>query len=103
MVLYGLHYAAVCHKSDVFDCFKHFLLWIETQSGKCVKCLYSENGGEYVLHDFLYFLAGHGIEHETTMSYMPQQNGVAECGHQTVVTHALSSHHLSGFPCSFWG
>jgi transposase InsO family protein len=91
------------HKSDVFDCFKRFLPWIETQSGERIKHFRSDNGGEYVSHDFLHYLTSHGIEHETTMPYTPQQNGVAERGHQTVVTRALSSHHLSGFPRSFWG
>jgi transposase InsO family protein len=91
------------HKSDVFDCFRRFLSWIETQSGHRVKRLRSDNGGEYISQDFRGYLADHGIEHEVTMPYTPQQNGVAERGHQTVVTRALSSHHLSGFPRSFWG
>jgi transposase InsO family protein len=90
-------------KSEVFDRFRHFLPWIETQSGGRVRRLRSDNGGEYVSREFLTYLRDHGIEHETTMPYTPQQNGVAERGHQTVVTRALSSHHLSGFPRSFWG
>jgi hypothetical protein len=90
-------------KLEVFDHFKHFVPWIETQSGKCVKRLHSNNGGEYVVRDFLHYFTKYGIEHETTMPYTPQQNDIAECSHQTVVTCALNMHHLSGFPRSFWG
>jgi transposase InsO family protein len=93
----------MCTKSDVFTHFQHFVPWIETQSGGHVKCLRSDNGGEYVSKPFLQYLTDCGIEHKTTMPYTPQQNGVAECSHQTVVMHALSSHHQSGFPHSFWG
>jgi transposase InsO family protein len=91
------------NKSEVFTRFKHFLPWIQTQSGGHVKRLRTDNGGEYISREFINYLADHGIEHELTMPYTPQQNGVAERGHQTIVTRALSSHHLSGFPRSFWG
>jgi transposase InsO family protein len=90
-------------KSDVFELFRKFVPWMETQSGGRIKRLRSDNGGEYVSREFLQYLAERGIEHEVTMPYTPQQNGVAERNHQTVVTRALSCHHQSGFPRSFWG
>jgi transposase InsO family protein len=65
-------------KSEVFDRFKHFAPWIETQSGERIRRLWSDNGGEYISKEFLSYLMGRGIEHETTMPYTPQQNGVAE-------------------------
>jgi hypothetical protein len=48
-------------------------------------------------------LCSKGIEHELTMPYTAEQNGVAECGHQTITTWALSAHHQGGYPHSFWG
>jgi transposase InsO family protein len=90
-------------KSEVFEHFKEFVPWVETQSGGHIKRFRSDNGGEYVSREFLTYLTERGIEHDVTMPYTPQQNGVAERGHQTIVTRALSCHHLSGFPRSFWG
>jgi hypothetical protein len=37
------------------------------------------------------------------MPYTAEQNGVAERGHQMIATRALSAHHQSGYPYSFWG
>lgn len=90
-------------KLEVVDDFKHFAIWIKTQFGGHIQCLCSDNDGEYVFGNFLHYLAEHDIEHEMMMPYILQQNSVVEHGHQTVVMHMLSSHHLSRFPHSFWG
>jgi hypothetical protein len=37
------------------------------------------------------------------MPYTAEQNGVAEHRHQTFATQALSAHHQSSYPHSFWG
>lgn len=87
----------------MFSCLQQYVAWIETQSGKHVKRLRSNNGSEYISQSITDFLRSKGIEHELTMPYTAEQNGVAERGHQTVVTRALSAHHHSGYPRSFWG
>jgi len=38
----------------------------------------SDRGGEYMSHEFNAFLDSHGIKHQCTVPYTPQQNGVAE-------------------------
>jgi len=91
------------YKSDVFSRLQQYVAWIENQSGQRVKRLRSDNGGEYISHSVTEFLRRKGIEHEFTMPYTAEQNGVAERGHQTIVTRALSAHHQSGYPRSFWG
>ncbi|CAL2271870.1 unnamed protein product [Prunus armeniaca] len=40
--------------------------------------MHSENGGEFVNHDFQTYFQQHGIIHETTCPQTPQQNDVAE-------------------------
>ncbi|MGV7994907.1 DDE-type integrase/transposase/recombinase, partial [Mycobacterium kansasii] len=35
------------HKSDVFDVFKKWIVLVENETDKTVKCLRSDNGGEY--------------------------------------------------------
>jgi len=40
--------------------------------------LRSDNGREYLFHSFKQFMAFHGILHQTSCAYTPQQNGVVE-------------------------
>jgi transposase InsO family protein len=91
------------HKSEVYSHLQRYIAWIENQSGHRVKRLRSDNGGEYISNAIIEFLRSKGIEHQLTMPYTAEQNGVAERGHQTIATRALSAHHQSGFPRSFWG
>ncbi|BBG96151.1 receptor like protein 35 [Prunus dulcis] len=50
----------------------------ETQFNAQIQILRSDNGGEFVNHDFQTYFQQHGIIHETTCPQTPQQNGVAE-------------------------
>ncbi|XP_015957280.3 uncharacterized protein LOC107481511 [Arachis duranensis] len=64
-------------KSDVFAMFKGFKVKLELKSGKKIKCLRIDNGGEYIDGDFLTFCKQAGIQPQFTVTYTPQQNGVA--------------------------
>ena len=52
---------------------------VKTEIGLKVKCLRSDNGGEYIDGGFNEYCAAHGIKMEKTILETPQQNGVAEC------------------------
>ena len=39
-------------KSEVFDKFKSFKIWVENETEAKIKCLRSENGGEFTSKDF---------------------------------------------------
>ena len=63
----------------------------------------SDNCGKYVNSGLRAFLDHHGIIHQTTCPYTPQQNGVAECKNRQlleVVRASFLEAHL--FLC-FWG
>ena len=45
-------------------------------------------GGEFVKNEFESFLSKHGIQHQKTIPYTPQQNGVAERKIRTLVEMA---------------
>ena len=49
------------HKSETFSKFKEFKALIEKQSGKSIKMLRSDGGGEYDSHEFSDFCKQHGI------------------------------------------
>ena len=66
------------HKSEVFDLFKVFKALVENQSGRRLKILRSDNGGEYVNSKFIQYCKDVGIQMQHSIPYTPQQNGVAE-------------------------
>ncbi|GJS45163.1 gag-pol polyprotein [Tanacetum coccineum] len=65
-------------KSDVFEVFKVYKARVELDSGKNIKCLRTDNGGEYTGDEFNTFYKQEGIKRQFTTAYTPQQNGVAE-------------------------
>lgn len=67
------------------ECFKVFEAMVETQKDKKIKILRSDNGGEFCSHNFESYLKQHGIIHQTTNPYTPQQNGTSERMNRTIV------------------
>lgn len=55
----------------------HYKNEVENQLNKNIKVLKSDRGGEYE-SPFGEFCLQHGVVHQTTTPYSPQQNGVAE-------------------------
>ena len=78
------------HKSDTFTYFKEFKAEAKKQSGKFVKVLRSDGGGEYDSREFVDFCKQHGIKKQTTTRYTPQQNGVVERKNHTIMNMARS-------------
>ena len=58
---------------------------VEREKGKTLKCLYTDNGGEYTFNEFKSFCSNKGIRHEKTVPITPQQNGVIERMNRTIV------------------
>ena len=73
------------HKSEALDKFMEFKAAAEKESGKCIKALRADRGGEYMSDDFTSYLREHGIRAEFTVAYSPQQNGVAERINRTLM------------------
>ena len=89
-------------KDEVFEKFKEFKALVENQTGKRIKALRSDNGGEYVSNAFSKYLKAHGIHHQKTVAYTPEQNGVAERANRTIVERARSMLHAEGMGYEFW-
>lgn len=49
------------HKHEVFETFKVFKAEVELQTGKKIKALRSDRGGEYLSQEFVSYLAENGI------------------------------------------
>ncbi|CAN7110978.1 unnamed protein product, partial [Brassica rapa subsp. narinosa] len=65
-------------KDRVIDAFKNFQAYVTNHYHARIKILRSDNGGEYTSYAFKSHLDHHGILHQTSCPYTPQQNGVAE-------------------------
>ena len=71
-------------KSEVFNMFLAYKALVEKQSGHQIIKLGSDNGGEYVNNKFTIFCTEQRIQQHHTVSYTPQQNGVAEQKNHTL-------------------
>ena len=89
-------------KSEVFNIFKKFKNLVENQSGKSIKILRSDRGKEYNNKEFDQFYEDEGIEHQTSVSYSPQQNGVSERKNKIVMEIARSMLKEKCLPKIFW-
>jgi hypothetical protein len=78
----------ITNKSDVFGCFKKWQKQVERQSGRSVRVLRTDNGGEYLSREFKQYLEQCGIKHQLTIPYTPEQNGVAERLNRTLLDSA---------------
>ena len=90
-------------KSETFGIFKRFKAMVEKESGKRIKILRSDRGGEYKSNEFLEFCRINGIKRQFTTRYTPQQNGIAERKNRTImdmVRSMLKEKHLGK---EYWG
>ncbi|KAH9659545.1 hypothetical protein KPL70_023885 [Citrus sinensis] len=89
-------------KSDIFPVFKEYKVRVELESGKKIKCLRTDNGGEYTDDEFLAFCKQEGIQRQFTVACTPQQNGVAEQMNRTLTERIRAMLKTAGLPNSFW-
>ena len=77
----------------MLDKFKEFKALVENQTGRRIRVLRSDNGGEDILGGFIDFCGRAGIKREFTNPYNPQLNGVAEWKNRTIVSAARAMIH----------
>lgn len=88
---------------EALEHFKKIKVAAEVESGHRLKAFRTDRGGEFNSGAFMVFCNDHGIKHNTTTTYSPQQNGVVERRNQTVMEMArclLKSMRVLG---RFWG
>ena len=89
-------------KDQVFDVFKEFHVFVERETGKKLKCIRSDNGGEYC-GSFDAYCREQGIKHQRTPPKTPQLNGLAERMNRTLVERVRCLLSDARLPKSFWG
>ena len=65
-------------KSEVFTKFKVWRAEVEKEIGQSLKCLQSDNDGEYTSKEFQIFYEEYSIKRHFSMRGTPKQNGVAK-------------------------
>ena len=75
---------------------------IENQTGKKIKILHLDQGGEYRLGEFMNFCKQHGIIQQFTVPHTPPQNGVAERKNRTLVECRRSMLQGKGLSNGLW-
>ncbi|KAH9649806.1 hypothetical protein KPL70_026120 [Citrus sinensis] len=83
-------------------CVTKYKARVELESTKKIKCLRTDNGGEYTDGEFLAFCKQEGIQRQFTVAYTPQQNGVAEQMNRTLTERIRAMLRTAGLPNSFW-
>ncbi|GJP58372.1 hypothetical protein CLOP_g6300 [Closterium sp. NIES-67] len=81
---------------------KEWMPRAQRECGHKVKVIRSDNGGEFTGADFEGELKRKGIQHQLTVPYNPQQNGVAERFNRTLQEGARTLLGRAGLPDPFW-
>ena len=75
---------------------------VENETGKKLKCLRSDNGGEYCSHEFEDYFSSNGIRRQKTVPRTPQKNGVAEHMNINIMERVRSMRLHAGLPLHMW-
>ena len=75
---------------------------VENQSGRKLKILRSDNGGEYVKSKFISYCKYLGIQMHHLTPYTPHQNGVAERKNRSLKEMATCMIEAKTLPPNFW-
>ena len=79
------------NKSDTFEKFKEWKKLVETQVGRKVKKLKTNNGFEYLSSEFSQLCKEEGMARHKTIRETPHQNGLAEIMNRTILERVRCS------------
>ncbi|CAI7883064.1 unnamed protein product [Closterium sp. NIES-53] len=96
-------YFPLAQKSDAARVIiEEWLPMVERESGKWVKAIRSDRGGEFLGAEFRSWLKRHGIKQQLTTAYTPQSNGVAKRANPTIIEGGRTILVDSILPLRFW-
>jgi transposase InsO family protein len=75
---------------------------VENETGKRLKCLRSDNGGEYCSREFEKYFSYNGIRRHKIVLGTQQENGVSKRMNKTIMEHARSMRLHARLPLHFW-
>lgn len=90
-------------KSEYLKCLGIFYNYVQTQFEKSVKVVRSDNALEFGDAACRKFFQEHGMVHQTSCPYRPQQNARVERKHRHILEVARALKFQSGLNASYWG
>ncbi|CAN0929148.1 Retrovirus-related Pol polyprotein from transposon TNT 1-94, partial [Linum grandiflorum] len=87
---------------ETFEAFKKLKALVEKESGRYIKALRSDRGGEYMSDNFRRFCEEPGIRRFLSVPRSPQQNGVIERKNRTVLNMVRSMLKSKNLPKELW-
>ena len=75
---------------------------VENNTSKSLKCLRSDNGGEYFHKEFEYYCSSNDICRKNNIPMTPQENGVAKKMNGSIMEHARSMRLHAWLPLNMW-
>jgi transposase InsO family protein len=90
------------NKSEAFEKFKIYKEMVENEMDSRIKCLRSDNGGEFTSKEFMDYCSSHGIKRQFYVARTPQQNGVVERKNMSVQEMARTMIMDSKLTDIFW-
>jgi hypothetical protein len=89
-------------KSEAFENFKIYKEMVENEMDSRIKCLRSDNGGEFTSKEFMDYCNNHGIKRQFFIARTPQHNGVVERKNRTIQEMARTMIMDSKLTYIFW-
>lgn len=93
---------AIRQKSESADCYMNYEKFAERQTGRKIRVVRSDRGGEYLSNVLEQHFESSGIKHELTAAFTPFQNGVAERLNRTLMELVRSMLHAKGLSKRLW-
>jgi len=90
-------------KSEVSERFMQYRTKVEKETGRKIKSLRSDRGGEYTGNQFWRYLTDHGITQHITTPYTPEHNGIGERANRNIMEIVRCLLCDSGMGKEFWG
>ena len=90
-------------KSEAGSIFRQFHKLVTNIFQSSIHILRTDNGREYFAHELNNYLVEHGIFHQSSCAYTPQQNGIAERKNRHLLEVARSIMFTTHVPNFFWG
>lgn len=94
----------VKNKFEIKNCIEDFVNKAENVTGNKLKIFRSDNGLEFINKEVKELFTKHGIIHQTSVPYTPEQNGKVERENRTLVEAARTMlNACKDLPKSLWG
>jgi transposase InsO family protein len=90
------------NKSKSFENFTVYKKMVENEMDSRIKCLRSDNGGEFTSKEFMDYCNNHGIKRQFFITRTPQHNGVVERKIRTIQEMAQTMIMDSKLTDIFW-